>query len=218
MKGLLLKDVWLTLANKRVLIFVVFFGVLLLVMGNMDTFLVGYITLLFTMQVLSSITYDDYDKSVMFLFTLPVSRRQYVIEKYVFALIGMAIGWCASVCAVKLKDLLYMPSPEEAQARFMSYAAILAVALLFAGFGIPIRLKFGSENGRMVTWSIAVIGILAVFFGIRMLNRSGFDADLLGQRIVSHSSVLIPGLIAGFVVLFLVSVFASLRVVQKKEF
>ena len=44
---------------------------------------VGYVTFIFTLFTVSTISYDEYDNGYPFLFTLPITRRQYVNEKYV---------------------------------------------------------------------------------------------------------------------------------------
>lgn len=218
MRGLLIKDIQLTLSNKKLILSVLFFGVMLIVLGNMDTFIVGYITLIFTMQVLTSISYDDYDKSNVFLFTLPISRRQYVMEKYIFGLLSMIIGWCLSVAVIEIKHVIIPASLEDVETGIATYVSILIVALLMAGFGIPIRLRFGNDNGRMVVMAIVVACVVAVFLGFKTLNRMGINVDLLEQNIMANGRILLAGFTVGIVVLYIISILISLRVVNNKEF
>ena len=42
---------------------------------------VGYVTFIFTLFTVSTISYDEYDNGYPFLFTLPITRRQYVNRK-----------------------------------------------------------------------------------------------------------------------------------------
>ena len=216
MRGLLIKDIMLTLSNRRLLVSVLVFGIMLIVLGNMDTFIVGYITLIFTMQVLTSISYDDFDKSNMFLFTLPISRRQYVMEKYVFGLLSTMIGWCLSVAVIEIKHVIIPATPEDVATRIVSYVSLLIVALLMAGFGIPIRLRFGNDNGRMVVMTIVVACIVAVFLGLKALRSMGLDVDLLEQKIIANGYILLTGFIVGLIVLYAISIIISLKVINNK--
>ena len=94
MRGLLMKDLQLMKVNKRMLFIIVALAVVMLVMGNsMNSFVIGYVTLVFAFQVLTTITYDEYDQSGAFLMTMPVTRMLYTLEKYVFAFLSMALGW-----------------------------------------------------------------------------------------------------------------------------
>lgn len=80
MKGLLIKDIQLLLANKRVFAVVVFCGVMMFFVEDGSMFVVGYITFVFALQALNTVAYDQMDHCDLYLFTLPVSRRQYVTE------------------------------------------------------------------------------------------------------------------------------------------
>ena len=60
------------------------------------TFVSGYISIVFAMFAISTISYDEYDNGNAFLFTLPFSRKEYVLSKYVFGgalcLFGSLLG------------------------------------------------------------------------------------------------------------------------------
>ena len=52
-----------------------------------STFVVSYFTMIASMFVLSTISYDEYDNGYAFLFSMPFSRTSYVKEKYVFSIL-----------------------------------------------------------------------------------------------------------------------------------
>ena len=57
-----------------------------------------------TMATTSTIGCDEADHGTVFLFTLPVSRKEYVLEKYGLAVAGSA----AAVCIVTVLCLFFV--------------------------------------------------------------------------------------------------------------
>ena len=90
MKGLLIKDFQLMKNQGKILIaiFVVIAAFGIIADGN-SSFLTAYITIFLALFTTSTISYDEYDSGYLFLFTLPVSRRGYVTEKYVFGILSV---------------------------------------------------------------------------------------------------------------------------------
>ncbi len=80
MRGLLEKDLRLTLCRKQTIMLFLF---MTLVMGmSMDgSFLVGYLTMLMMMIAVGTLNYDEFDNGFAFLMTLPFDRKTYVREK-----------------------------------------------------------------------------------------------------------------------------------------
>ena len=95
MKGLLIKDTTLILQNKK---FIIFALVLAAVMAFQQSdfassVLFGYVTTLFSIMAINTLAYDENDKSIVFLMTLPINRNTYVKEKYVIAFIVSFLGF-----------------------------------------------------------------------------------------------------------------------------
>ncbi|MBR5794701.1 MAG: ABC-2 transporter permease [Erysipelotrichaceae bacterium] len=91
MKGLLVKDLRLLLSQSR---FYIILLIVLFVSGTSTqaTFVSGYIAVVFPMFAVSTISYDEYDNGNAFLFTLPFSRKEYVLAKYIFGLLLCVFG------------------------------------------------------------------------------------------------------------------------------
>ena len=79
MKGLLIKDLKLMKNNgKNLLLVFLIIGTMMGIMTKELYAAVGYVTFIFTLFTVSTISYDEYDNGYPFLFTLPITRRQYV--------------------------------------------------------------------------------------------------------------------------------------------
>ena len=87
-----MKDVNLLKGQKQ------FFGalfvmiILFTVIQSDPTFSITYTTLMFAILTMTTMSYDDFENGLCYLLTLPVSRREYVTEKYVFGLLSSFCG------------------------------------------------------------------------------------------------------------------------------
>ena len=98
MKGLLIKDIKLLKNQGKTLIITLF--VLGIVWGAMNAnplTIVSYVTVILAIFTVSTISYDEYENCYLFLFTLPVTRKQYTVEKYVFTLLLVVGAWLISM-------------------------------------------------------------------------------------------------------------------------
>ena len=80
MKGLLIKDFKLLKGQKNFFFIVCLVGVMLMVTSASPSYVISYMTFVFSMFTLSSVSYDEYDNGLAFLFCLPVTRKKYVRE------------------------------------------------------------------------------------------------------------------------------------------
>ena len=83
MRGLLQKDLCLLVQRSRILLVMIGVGILMGFSAD-GSFVIGYLTMLCAILAISTISYDEFDNGNAFLFTLPISRKSYVVEKYVF--------------------------------------------------------------------------------------------------------------------------------------
>lgn len=162
MKGLLIKDIRYTLQNKKMIMVLLFVAVALLATQGKDggTFIISYLTLICGMLVLTTISIDEFDKSITFLMTMPISRTTYAAEKYVFALMSSLCGWVLSTIPCVL---------IQTENRMECFQQALALLLVFSFLQLvilPVQLKFGGEKGRMV-----LIGVFGFFFLLVLLAK-----------------------------------------------
>lgn len=216
MTALLEKDLRLILLRKSTLVIYLIIGVVFT--GEFSSSFSGaYLTMLGTMLALSTLSYDDSDNCMEFLFTLPCTRKQYVIEKYLFVygfsfvagLIGIAIIVAAS---------LVKGDPVTAEMFVEVIASELPILVITGGLMIPLQLKFGPEKTRMVL--IAVIGM--IFIAGYMVSRITGAENFLKKLTetldaMNPASVAIVG-VGVLVVLSVISMMISVKIMDNKEF
>lgn len=212
MKGLLVKDFKLMMLQKNFLLLI------LAVVIGMMIFPLGFLSFLVSLFTLSTISYDDFDNGNAFLFTLPITRNNYVIEKYFLGLLLGCIAWILAtilgIIATVLKDIL--PVADLVQSSLI----ILSIMIVVQAIMLPFQLKFGGDKGRIAI--IGTFGALAVFsIAIVKGAEAIFNVDLvslLDNLPTISMGILITITIIIALLMLLVSMKISLLIMNKKEF
>ncbi len=210
MKGLMAKDFCILLQRKKSFIIILICG-LCMSISNDASFFVAYLTMIGTIFTLSTIAYDEFDNSYPFLMTLPVSRKDYAVEKYLFALLISISLWSFSAIIYFLISYfreINLVFIEEISGLLL----VLLLPLIVVDFCIPINLKYGSQNSR-----ILIFVLWGIFFAIGMLVKY-FIPDI--QLPVINISPLIISLIIFVlaIIITLISAMFSISIMNKKEF
>ena len=214
MAGLLVKDTYLLVQRKQSLLL---FLLISLVMGyTMDgSFIVGYMTLLGMILAVGTISYDEADNGLLFLMTLPTSRKTYALSKYVLGVIVCGIAWVAAVVLMfgmnAVKGL-----PMELEENLLGALTMLPIVVLALDVMVPIQLKFGAEKSRLVMALIAG-GIMAaaVLLSRTLDDKADVNALLAAlDRIPDLAFVL--GAVVVCIAATLLSVAISVKVMEKK--
>ncbi|SDB11346.1 ABC-2 transporter permease [Butyrivibrio sp. INlla16] len=216
MRGLIEKDLRLTLVRKQTLII---FLVMAIVMGlsNNGAFLIAYLTMLALVVGTGSISYDEYDNGFPFLMTLPFDRKTYVREKYVFSLIAAVAAWCFGALVFAVMDMVRNNGAGLSEIPMMT--AVIPSMYLATAIIVPLQLKFGAEKSRIALF--VIFGIVAVL----AIGSSSFLADSVNP-FVSVINILhdLPGavtiliLIAVCALVTAISYLCSVRIMENKEF
>ena len=217
MKGLLQKDFRLMVKQSR---FFGLFGFVAVIFASMvkDTsFIISYLTFIGFMFTLSTINYDEFDNGNAFLFSLPITRRGYVMEKYGFGLLMGGSCWLFGTLIALVSG--QVRGTNSIQDTLEMALVFFPVMLLILEMMIPFQLKFGGEKGRIAAIVMAGI-VFIVFLGVAeiakmmhvdlngLLNRlETMDGRVLG---VFAAAVSIAGL--------LLSGRISVAIMEKKEF
>ena len=142
MRGLICKDLRLMLVQKNFFIMLAFVAFVCMAALDDPAFVVMYVTLIFTSFLLSTMSYDEFVYVYLFLFTLPITRKLYVQEKYVLGMAGGSIAWLLSTLLAGIAFFPIRISIPPLSWFVLPFAALPMLALLIA-LMIPFKLKFG---------------------------------------------------------------------------
>lgn len=222
MKGLLTKDFQLILMQRKFLLLV--FGIAVFMGLSMEepSFLIGYLTFMCAILVLGTISYDDYEHGYPFLFTLPVTRKGYVIEKYVLSLIVCTAAWGISTLFAMVISLLKTGNLTT-DFSLTASLSVLAACLLMLCIMLPLQMKFGAEKSRIVMISILgicmVIGYLLKLSAPKLQKIIPLDIEGILLKISSWNETCILGAMCLICILLIgITMLISIRVMEKKQF
>ena len=219
-RGLLEKDFRLILRQGGNLFMVLaLVAIFFTIVGKTDaTFIAVYIPSVMAVYSGNTISYDENGHGYSYLFSLPVNKKIYVREKYIFSFIMTVCGWGIGIICAGIAVLIKPGEFFDLEMLAMELITIFVFQAI-AGIVIAIRLRFEGEKGRFVL----PIAILIIFASCYMIGF--FVMDNLGLK---ESISYMIGEIGDFeiaialIVLSLLVWFASykysMRVMKKKEF
>jgi len=216
MKGLLVKDLRIFLRMKTSLIVILVIGIFMSLNGGNPSFALGYMMVVSDMLVVNTISYDYFEKGMSFMFTLPVRRRDYVLEKYLLVfLVEIAVGIVAVV--IQLVNMVITGTADWVMFWETGIGCMVAATLIMAMY-IPVNLKYGPEKSRIALLIFAG-GVAALSYLIYKVEAAQRGMKNLVGALDGMTSIQIVGIIVGaWVLMMLASVGISFRIMEKKEF
>lgn len=210
MTGLLLKDFYtLRQYGKSLLLVLVFFSLLSLGMDNPAMFFEGFFVLMSMMMTIYSFSYDMLAKWDRYALSLPVTKKDIVMSKYLLSVIlglgGTILSFALTFVILKIKPVDDFTFSDHLTAT----AAILGIALLFISIILPMIFKFGVEKSRI---------LLVIVFALP--SAAFIVVGQLGLTLPSEADFqsFIKIMPVGTIVIFVLSYFLSLSIFSRKEF
>lgn len=205
MKGLLLKEFYLTVKHCRalLLIAVVFLGISFA--GDENIFFIVYPTLITSMIPMTLISYDERDRWTQYSAVLPYSRGQLVSAKYLIGLLFTIIMALFTILALVLKMVLL-------SAISLYEIGVIGIVLLVMGligptFLLPFVFRFGVEKGRILYYVM-----------IALICACGAAAATAGNQVqLSSQKGQLAFVVFAAILLYALSWYLSVRVYQKRE-
>lgn len=182
------------------------------------TFIAIYIPSVIAVYAGNTISYDENNHGYMYLFSLPVNRKVYVREKYIFSFIMTVCGWCIGVICAGIAALINLEEVLNLEMLAMEVITFFVVQAV-AGIMIAIRLRFEGEKGRIVL-PIAILIIFAICYTTGSILKTNLELKESILNVIGGTGDL--EIAIALIVLSLLVWYASykysMRVMRKKEF
>lgn len=218
MKGLLIKDIKLMLGQKKFFLVVVGLGIFFMLSNENPVSGVSYITMLLSIFTLSTISYDEFDNGMSFLMTLPIERKTYAQEKYVFA------GLTSLFSAVGTSVLAYvmgmvMGNPVDMTEVAGVACLIILVSWLMLAITIPLQIKYGAEKGR-IAMILAIGALFGIFYVLaKVFSSTGTDMNGVVVFLTSLEPwQIVLGAVIVTVIMLIISYTICVRIINKMEY
>ncbi len=222
MKGLLIKDFQILMQQKRYITLLLFISLFMMFAMGDPTFIVGYMSFLLAMLAIGTISYDDLDNGFSFLFTLPITRKEYALEKYVFSLLVSGTAWVLANIVVGIVKGFLMGG-YHFQVEIVVSIVTYVICMIMQAVMLPLQMKFGAEKSR---WVVTIIGggITAVILLIGQIADS-LPAQLTemirginnGIEKLGMLGIIWLALLVG-IICMAISCAISGRIMEKKQF
>lgn len=217
MMGLLIKDFKLMKSQKSFFMIIIAIAVGMAVALEDLTFIIGYVSFVGALFTLSTVSYDEFDNGNAFLFSLPITRKSYVLEKYEFGLIVSVGAWLFEIAVVAAVSLI--KSSFIGSDVILASLLILSIVMIALAVMLPFQFKFGGEKGRIAL--IGAIGLIfiVVFAATKIAELFNVDLLLMLNNLprMSMGGFLAVALGTAVVTLF-ISLRISVSIMNKKEF
>ena len=183
-KGLLKKDLYNLASYKTTLIIVVLFCGIAIIGTDAIYWGSVVIGIIVGMISLSTFSYDEMSKSNKYILTLPVTRKEIVLEKYVLAIgatiLGGILGFIVTLLVGNVMNYLRPDNLIDINIETLlatSVGGMFGISLI-QSIQIPSIFKWGAEKGRIqmfiVLFVLVITGAIAGF----LLKQAGLSVDI----------------------------------------
>lgn len=172
MKSLILKDLYNIYHNmKSLALMLIFFLFILIPTSGLEAY-IPFACLICSTIIITTFSFDDMSKWTKYAMIMPISKKEYVLSKYIvsfiFSAFGAVSGFILAIFAGTVTQKINITKLEDIVV-YLAIAGIgLLVTLLFDGLCILLLFKCGAEKARMLTLAAYIVPI-CVFFGVYKL-------------------------------------------------
>lgn len=209
MKGLIIKDIRLVLSQRIFLALVSLASILLALFSDNPEFAIPYASFLGIIYGVSTLNMDESSKGLSYLMTLPVTRKGFVKEKYIFTIVFGLIYAGAVTLLCMVGSVLHGSSAAEV---LFIACTVMPWELIILSILFPVYLKFGTQKGRLVVaMAVGVSG--AALMGLTPMIYKGGDLPMLNDEAFTVLLIIVIS-----VALVCFSYRISVRIMERKEF
>ncbi len=218
MRGLIIKDLKLLKSQRMFLIVVAAGSILFLINGSDPGFVFSYVSAMFSMLVITTISFDEENNGMSFIMTLPVSRKKYVLEKYVFGiLLQLMIFVCGT--AVLTVILAAKQTGSDTLLWLELLAQLMLVSAVIQSVTIPVQLKFGASKSRLALMLVFLCFAAAAYGTEKIGTALDIDLEDVWYRLqMIKPQTVMAGIFILAAVMLGISCAVSVRVMKQKQF
>jgi ABC-2 type transport system permease protein len=201
-KGLLLKELYNLEKQARSLLLVFAFYLFFSLIGETGNMFGGVVFIMMVMLVITSLAYDERCRWDRYALTMPVSRKEIVLSKYLLGLILLTFALLMNILFL----VLFGSSPLGDV--FILTLSLFGIGLISLSILLPLMYKYGVENGRLLLILVLFVPMAAVL----MISRMGLAPP--GEAFMQALPIII---LVIMVLVVLLSILVSLRIYQNKD-
>ena len=202
MRAVLLKDILNLKQQAKIYIIIIAVWAAVSFINKDAVFFCALTMLISIMFPMTAVGYDEKSKWEPYALTMPITRAQAALSKYILAFIASVFIFIISFAASVL--ITHNPAYSFALSAVFLLAGMTGVSVI-----LPIVYKFGVEKGRVVMMIILLLPVLLRF----LLQKIGLS--FLSISILQNNTFLIY---MACIVLICISMIVSVNIYKHKQF
>lgn len=206
--------VLLNVLRKNFVLSIIIYSLLILFNAkNTDMIYIGssMIMFLFSTYSMATFNYDEKSKSDRYILTLPITKREVILSKYILAIISLLIGCIIGIILSISLSYISIRKLPNLDNLFSSVLGTLVALSFMQSIQIPCIYKYGAEKGRLQIYIIMMFIVLLLGAGYMFLPQ----IDLL---FLDKIDIYVPiVLILIIIINYLVSYKVAIKIYSKKE-
>lgn len=171
MKSMVLKDLYNIKCNAKSVL--ISFLILAVAMASTGVGVLYSGAILCSSLIVSTFAYDDRCDWAKYAVVMPISRNELVAGKYAMLTLlvvgGMAVSFLASLVSNAITGQIPL-NQSGLQELLISTLTALVFALVYGSIAIPLILRFGAEQGRILLL-VALLVPAAVCFAVYQVGK-----------------------------------------------
>lgn len=208
MRGLILKDLFILKQNYKTFFVLIIFFILAMFQNSSAASFTSVINAVFTMMITTTISYDNLAKWDKYALTMPITRKEMVLSKYICSIIFNLIGLVLGIVIVFAMGIVR--NNLNITEIFISAISSAIVMIIFISLMFPLVYKFGVEKFRIF---LILIFMIPIFFILALRNMTN-----VGKLIDKWLIYIIISVPVIAVIGFVLSYFISIKIYENKEF
>ncbi|MFJ5562166.1 ABC-2 transporter permease [Lysinibacillus xylanilyticus] len=162
MAGLILKDLMSIQRQIKAQAFLLIFFLFISIFMQQSLILFTLIIFIVTFQAITALTYDEQSNWDKYTNTLPISKGDIILSKYILSVLLMLFGL---ILALPIVFIIHRFTNNWSSAEFfLTFNLLVTLAFCMLALLLPIYIKFGSIKGRM--FLIALCFIPSILFNL----------------------------------------------------
>ena len=221
-KGLLKKDLYNLASYKTTLIIVVLFCGIAIIGTDAIYWGSVVIGIIVGMISLSTFSYDEMSKSNKYILTLPVTRKEIVLEKYVLAIgatiLGGILGFIVTLLVGNVMNYLRPDNLIDINIETLlatSVGGMFGISLI-QSIQIPSIFKWGAEKGRIQMFIVLFVLVIIGAFAGFLLKQAGLSVDIEKLESILNNFGLVA-LVLLSCLMYFISYKISYKIYKNKE-
>ncbi len=201
MKGLIIKD--MINLKKQVgmyFLFIIFYSLITISTGDVSS-VFGILAIFAAVLPLTAMGYDEKAKWDKYALSMPISRNEIVISKYILGSIFLMVAFL-------IMAIISIIDGSAFSQNLLAAAVVLCIGFIYLAITIPVQFKYGAEKGRLIMLPVFFTPFAIVMF---------LDMKVKSLQIERYLEKMLVALPIITVILFILSIIISIRIYYNKE-